>query len=375
MDYSKFYTPPQIATLLVNRISISPPKEVVDICCGSCNLLHAAKKRWNSVELIGVDIDQQHFSDINFKQMDGRKYATENPKKYSLVLANPPFDFVENPREFPLLFQDVFSNYNTKRLENEMLIANLNLLHENGTLVIILPSTFVEATTNTIIRGIVGKNYYVREIIKLPSDTFGSTNINSYALIINNSLPENAPTLYSRLELNGEHFAFVDEYTMPYSDISVGKWCSHIFTDSIDSLDIRRGNISSQTFSDKGIAVLHTAKKSSNWIPSQRYCTVDSKNLVYAERGDILVSRIGKSAGQWCLYQGERIPISDCLFRIKDPSGQIFDKIKGHTYSLPQKGVATRYITVADFKSWYSSLPHSQNETVLTDQGKGKLLA
>ena len=375
MDYSKFYTPPQIATLLVDRISVSSPNEVVDICCGSCNLLHAAKKRWNKAQLIGVDIDQHASPDVIFTQMDGRKYATESRKKYSLVLANPPFDFVESIREFPLLFQGVFSNYNTKRLENEMLIANLLLLQENGTLVIILPSTFVEATTNATIRSILGKNYHICEIIKLANNTFGTTNINSYALIIKNSTPKKKTTLYSTVVFNGHHFMFADEHHISQDDIASGDWCKHIFSIAIDSLDIRRGNISSQMFSDNGIAVLHTAKKSEAWVPSLRYSDIAHEHLIYAEHGDILVSRIGKSAGQWCLYKGEKTPISDCLFRIKDPSGQVFNRIKGHTYNLPQKGVATRYITMNDFRSWYSSLPHDDNETGASHQNEEQLLA
>ena len=44
MDYSKFYTPPIIATALINELCISEPHKVIDICCGSCNLLLAAKK-------------------------------------------------------------------------------------------------------------------------------------------------------------------------------------------------------------------------------------------------------------------------------------------------------------------------------------------
>ena len=360
MDYSKFYTPPQIANLLVRKVNVPHPDTAIDICCGSCNLLRAAKKRWKNTTLFGVDIKPHIASDLNFMEMDGRQYAIKHAKKYPLVLANPPFDFVKTNREFPLLYQGVFSSYSTKRLENEMLLANLLLLQENGTLVIILPSTFVEAESNTAIRSLIGKNYYVREIIKLPEDTFGASNINSYALIIKNSSPKKKTTNSSCVIFENEQFLFENKCTVPQKDIQAGRWYDR-YSATNEAFDIRRGNVSSQMFCDKGTAILHTAKKSEQWKPSLRYCAVSGENLVYAESGDIIISRIGKSAGQWGIYRGEKILISDCLYRIKDPTGKILNRLQGHEYDFPQKGVATRYITINDFKSWYCSLSSDVN--------------
>lgn len=359
LDYSKFYTPHQVANLLVRRINVPQPEKVIDICCGSCNLLHAAKKRWGNAKLIGVDIDSQMSVDVNFMEMDGRQFAIDNAKQYSLVLANPPFDFVGKSREFPLLYQGIFSSYYTNRLENEMLLANLILLKDEGTLVIILPSTFVEADTNAKIRALIGKNYYVREIIKLPEDTFGASKINSYALVIKNSSPSKKTTRAYVVVFEDGKFSFSKKRVVPQKDIRAGRWCEYICSSINADIDIQRGNISSQMFCEKGTAILHTAKKSEQWEPSLRHCAVGDREPIYAEAGDIIVSRIGKAAGQWCVYEGEKVPISDCLYRIKDPTGEILNRIQGHEYDLPPKGVAARYITMNDFKSWFSSLPNN----------------
>ena len=99
---------------------------------------------------------------------------------------------------------------------------------------------------------------------------------------------------------------------------------------------------------------------------------VSDDNLVYAESGDIIISRIGKSAGQWCIYHGERIPISDCLYRIKDPTGIISSRLQGHKYDLPPKGVATRYITINDFKTWYCLLLNDANVEKITPSEQTK---
>jgi len=48
-----------------------------------------------------------------------------------------------------------------------------------------------------------------------PEDTFGSSNINSYALIIKNSLPKKKTTSYSSVILENEQFSFVNKHTVP----------------------------------------------------------------------------------------------------------------------------------------------------------------
>jgi len=357
LDYTKFYTPPATATVLVDKLNIPKPDVVIDICCGSCNLLHAARNRWKSANLVGVDTNANLSADISIITMDGRRFATNNPNKYPLVLANPPFDCMSSSKEFPMLYCGVFERYQTKRLENEMLLANLILLRENGTLVIIMPSTFVEAESNIAIRSLLGTNYYIKNIIKLPDDTFGTTGIRSYALIIKNCTPRRRITKFSEIISCGEELKTIDVETVPQKRIAVGEWyINTCLTHNKGQYNIRRGNISSQMFSETGKMLLHTSKRCDDWKPSLRMFSTNIDNLIYAETGDIIVSRIGKSAGQWCRYEGETIPISDCLYRIKDSDGLIYKAIKGHSFDFPQKGVATRYITMNDFLSWINCI-------------------
>ena len=162
MVYSKFYTPPEIASALINELAISKPPKIVDICCGSCNLLFAAKKKWTEAILYGVDITDQSFSEkVVFEKKDGRQFSIEHSHEFSLVVANPPFDYVDTKKQFPELFVNEFEELYTSRLEIEMLIANIRLLQQDGVLLIILPSSFVEAETYEKIRKIIANNYYI----------------------------------------------------------------------------------------------------------------------------------------------------------------------------------------------------------------------
>ena len=357
MDNSKFYTPPIIATLLINELNGSAPDTIIDICCGSCNLLYAAGKRWPNAKLYGVDIVKHDTPSVYFTQMDGREFTVMHSRKYELVLANPPFGFMEKEREFPNLYAGVFSGLQTKRLENEMFLANLHLMQENGMLLIIVPSTFVEGISHKAIRKIIGKNYFVKSIIKLPKDTFGASYIKSYALIIKHRKNKQQVTsLYSIISANHKGYKFTAPKNVSEEKMMDGEWLGREqFFPDVD-LRLRRGNISSQSFVSSGIPVLHTAKPEQNWIPSTRYIESTTKSLVYAEYGDIIISRVGKSAGQWCQYKGDRRAISDCLYVLKDTDGSIIKRIRGKKYSLALKGVSTPYITMEDFAFWYCSL-------------------
>lgn len=357
MDHSKYYTPPKVAEFLVNQISIGEPSKIIDICCGSCNLLYAAGAKWSSANLYGVDILAHKNENIEFVQEDGRKFAIEHPSSFELVLANPPFEKVSDKKSFPQLYDDITIKYCTTRLEIEMLFANLKILCDNGTLVIIMPSTFVTGNRNKSIRCYLAQKYYLQEIIWLPDNVFGTSMISCCALIIkktNNIDRKN--TQRTEVQFSDGKYHVSSTKTISNNNINCGRWEECTANDVTIKVISRRGNISSQYFTDKGIPILHTSKYQNPWKPSVRYIKELKTNAVYAEYGDIIVSRVGRSAGQWCRYYGERIIISDCLYIIKDPHGYIAQIIDEKQYSFPIKGVATHYITMSDFLAWVESL-------------------
>jgi len=360
MDYTKFYTPPQIAELLVKQIHVPVPVKVIDICCGSCNLLHAAQKKWRNVCLFGVDVNMCKQKDVKFTQADGRKFVLKNPVRFPLVLANPPFDKVPEKNKFKVLFNGMQSKSVTSRLEIEMLFANLRLLKEHGTLMIIMPSTFVESERNNSFRVFLAQNYFIQKIIHLPDDTFGASQIRSYALFIKNEEPKYRKTKMFNVVDNGDGYAISKLKSITFTAIKKGSWSvlPQKKCENTQILSIKRGNISSHYFSDNGIPILHTAKIQQIWKPSIRFVkkSKGNSNAVFAEAGDIVISRIGKSAGQWFKYEGEKILISDCLFVLKDADGKIATKLTGKKYSYQLKGVATRYITANDFNNWYLNI-------------------
>lgn len=335
---------------------MDPPMSTIDICCGSCNLLYAVKNRWKNTCLFGVDIAKQKPDGVSFTNMDGRDYAIRSAQKYPLIVANPPFVRLTERGAFPELFEGLFQDVETSRLEIEMLIANLQLLDDNGKLLVIMPNTFVEGDRCRGIRKTIGTNYKVEHIIRLPDDTFGSTGIKSYAIVISRQPEEKVQTCVSEMygDKDSSSYTISKTESISFLDIRDGKWTGENTCIAPD-LKIRRGNISSEFFISDGIPVLHTAKLAAEWKPSVRYVNELTKNPVYAADGDIIISRIGKSAGCWCVYSGERTAISDCLYCFEKPSNTVLARIEGKKFDKRQRGVATRYITKNDFVSWMYS--------------------
>ena len=357
VDYSKFYTPPEIADILVKQLNISAPSKIVDICCGSCNLLHAAGKRWSKASLFGVDVIEHTSTDVICFQSDGRKFALEHTHQYPLVLANPPFDFVTTKNEYPELYKSLPPKYRTSRLEIELLLANLKLLEDQGMLMIIMPSTFVNAETHYKIRTYLAEKFYIQKIIHLPNETFGAAKISSCALIIKRDNPQRKYTKRFNITIENNTYSISKPVNIRQNLIRTGKWDDlPMNREKTRYISFHRGNISSQSFEKQGIPILHTAKMQHPWKPSIRYVSNSNETMVCAESGDIVVSRIGKSAGQWHKYHGPKILVSDCLYVIKDPTGVINQKLNNQQYSYPQKGVAARYITMADFTAWLEAL-------------------
>ncbi len=351
MDYRKYYTPVGLADSIIEEIVDCHPEKVIDICCGSCNLLIAARKRWNNALLYGVDIVDVYNEKVHFTKSDGREFACKCEMKFDLIVANPPFGRIEDDKKYPELYDGIYGG-RSSRLEVEMLFANIKLLKRDGVLMIILPSSVIEGDSFINLRKVLAHDYHINKVIHLPIDSFGHGRINTYAVEIINDKKISSPTYVGTLDKLIGHK--IDYKSKDIRDIYNGLWVTEEEITNT-KYDIKRGRISSCDFTESGIKVLHTSKVDygDKWQPSIRYADVGETKLVYAERGDIVFARVGKSAGKWTRYNGRiKMPISDCLFRIKDPEGEIYSTIRGKKYDSPLKGVATRYITINDICKW-----------------------
>ena len=353
--YSKYYTPLPVASQLMGLIKINDHSNVVDICCGSCNLLSVAKQKNKKINCTGVDIDPVETPDFRIIKDDGRLFATNHANQFDYALANPPFGNSGENSFAESLFIGDYDGINSSRLEIEMLIANLLLLKEDGVLLIILPSTTIDGTSTINVRRTIAAKHHIHSIIDMPLNAFCPHRIKCSAIIIEKQ--KNVNRVATQLFSMNSQYTLTKTGSIDHEDISDGNW-SKTKTKNKPSFLIHQGKIPSQLFSQTGEEVLHSGKYAANWSPCVRFTEIPEQHtkMIYAETGDILISRIGASAGQKMIYSGPAKLISDCLLIIKNPTKEEAKNILKMDMRKLVKGLSTPYVTATNIYEQYCSL-------------------
>ena len=339
---------------------------MVDISCGPFNLLKSAQKKFPNARCVGIDIEEQDTSDcsrIEFVKQDGRVFAKEQNAKgkfFDLILTNPPFGRLEKEKR---LFENEADSVLCSRYECEMMYAN-TLLAKEGTLIIaILPTTFVEGELYLKYREKLAEEYEINLLVKLPSDVFSKGEISAYAVVLRkSSFEKKRPTSVGEATFDDLVWKISCERSVSADRVQKGIWILPQVTvdDEKKKVDkIFRGNISSVYFSENGEKILHCSSRfeEGEWVPSQRYCSeYQIENPKHVMSGDIIINRIGKNAGYWTKYSGEKQLVSDCLIVVRGGE-QLEEFLTCHSVEgrlvVPIRGVATKYISISDLTLLY----------------------
>lgn len=365
-DY-KYYTPVTLLDALLEYIPDKQIENVVDISCGSFNLLKSALKKYPNAKCVGVDIEDQdikEYCDIRFVKQDGRVFSKQQHAKgvaFDLILTNPPFGRLKKEDR---LFEDEPNAELCSRYECEMMYANSLLAQEGSYMIAILPATFVEGDLYLKYRKKLAKDYEIRQLIKLPGNVFSRGDISAYAIILyRTDAGKIRDTQTGNAIYEDSKWIISCEQAVAPTNIMRGSWVTSNFSivpkekKEIDC--IYRGNISSTYFSVDGDEILHCSSifEHGAWMPLLCHCKdYPRKSVKYVHDGDIIVNRIGKNAGFWTKYVGESRLISDCLIVIHGGTG-IEEYLKQYStdgrLEIPLKGVATKYISISDLLSSY----------------------
>lgn len=370
MERYNYYTPIELAECILKLIPDVNVGTIIDICCGSWNLLKAAKNRYPTAKVYGVDVDtnsQNHkLGDALFYKEDGREFALDmkNARQtYDLILSNPPFGYLqEENRKYnsnECVYAGCYSGLINKRYEGEMVQANMFLAHINSVLVFILPNTFVEGDSLKKARCQIANDYQICNVIKLPNNTFERGLINTFAIIMKKGSLTNSSTKLYEAKNNG-NWELLLKGELSYNSIIKGDWWDTIsaIEKNVD-IHLCRGNLSSNYFVDCGEMVFHNASKVGEiWKPSVRYFDVKSVHspIIRARQGDILVNRVGKGAGYWWQNTFTNVAVSDCIIIVENKIDDLLERFKKSSNSdgrlkVPIHGVATPYLTAKDLRN------------------------
>jgi len=261
---------------------------------------------------------------------------------------------------------EYYSGLTGSRYECEMIQANLLLAHNESILMFILPSTFILGDTFRKARCQISTNFHVHSIVKLPHDTFCRGRINTFAVIMTKHKNEACEQLKLYDAENKNGWTLKHTRNLNYEDTLGGFWWVHPEKHiAARDCNIHRGTISSSCFASSGCNVIHcAAKQTADWQPSIRYFNPQKapRQILYAELGDILIDRIGKGAGYWCINTHHHTPVSDCIFVISKAPDLVISALKNHSdnsgrLNIPTRGVATPYITTQDVLDLLGAVP------------------
>lgn len=337
MNLNQYYTKSEFSDLLVSNLSLEAPYRAVDLGFGAGDLLYAAKRRWNTIDLIGIDIDPQNVQEANLKKSiyaihhDG--FCPHLPdliiEKYGaidLLISNPPYYSKELDVDIMKIlrsvsFDDLISN-NVKKIPAELvfLAQNIRLLNKNSELAIILPAGLISGERWSPLRKHLFENYHLKRIIQLPSGSFKRTEAQAFILILKmKSTDENNILELSHVYSNQSIFISKEE-AIQRSDYD------YYSSRALTPLNKKIKNIKYSIFRGKA-SYAELKKTKYNYIHTTGLTNTPSEisfdnhtyeSQVVTQPGDILIARVGRR----CLGRVARVTsgqaiVSDCIIVIR----------------------------------------------------------
>lgn len=372
MQLNQYYTEQTYGDALVKSLSLSSPKIALDLGFGAGNLLHAAKRRWKNLNLVGIDIDKSNVHDAKSKSfidaltLNGFEPCLPNIiedrfGEIDLLVSNPPYFSCELDRSNKEILKSIgllecLSN-NVKKIPAELifLAQNLRLLSQSGELGIIVPAGLISGEKWKPIREFLFSSYCVSNVVQLPTNSFKQTDAQTFILTLKhkNSIEHSIPLSHIN---ESETFNISKKNAIERSDYNYYKECSG-FDASIEltanDFSLYRGNISHGDLACLSSEHLHTTAmpdlpvtKGFDFMPFE-----GGKNT---NAGDILIARVGRRClGRTMYIESGNIPISDCIIGVRPKSDELGEKI-WKKLSSPQcreylenvsLGVGAKYIT------------------------------
>lgn len=394
-----------LADSLVSKIPIGNAKRVLDLCVGSGNLLAAARAKWPSAFLVGVDLDPDAVADCNrrfsaptlFVQGDARLLypGAENnsfrelaKNDFDIVLANPPFTQNDDSAQFSLpeldsLTSSVDLGSACRRVEGQLLIHNLLYLRDGGYLVAIIPNGVLSCDRFAGLRKWVIMQGESLKVIRLPENMFKGSEASVSALILkkksaNRTSETSDPIDFTLLEAKAQ------ANTIAVKTIYKGKLNPNINNARLDTVHefqelpgnystlkefasiIKRGAFipESNLGSVGSCHYIHsTSIKNGSLELNNRSAYVMNERIVktkvYVGQGDILVVRVGRTLGTVGIVADSAHGglVSSCLFLVR-PNGidpyslalLLQCEVSQEYYCAVARGTAARFLTYEDIR-------------------------
>lgn len=175
-------TPNNIAELIASIGKLKQPKSVIDICCGTGNILYYFKDtpllKGNDINSNVIQLAKHINPNIEFLATDSLQYDFEN-SKYDLVIGSLPFGGRTS---------------DNKQIEIELMKKGLSLLNKNGTAFFIVPEGILISQSRNALdfRQKIISEFALDMVVSLPQSIFYPyTGVKTSILVIRNGKSNN----------------------------------------------------------------------------------------------------------------------------------------------------------------------------------------
>ncbi|MBA6408861.1 N-6 DNA methylase [Pseudoalteromonas sp. 5Ae-yellow] len=374
MHLNQYYTQNIYGDALIQSLSISSPKIALDLGFGAGDLLHAARRRWKDLSLIGVDIDRQNIIRANsgklIKTLELNGFELALPQlireqfgNIDLLISNPPYFSCDlNDTNKRILHDIGLLDCISKKLnkipaELIFLAQNLRLLSKSGELGIILPAGLISGQKWQPVREFLLSNYQITNVIQLPVESFKKTDAQTFILILKHRQSQNSLGCVRLSNMSEASFLNISRSQAisraDYNYYKTAKSLINVEKPTTKSFEIFRGNKSHNVLSLSNCEHVHTT----NMPPVPERINLFGKKIEgekVATTGDILIARVGRRCiGRVAIVETGQAIVSDCIIVIspknKFDSEVIWNIVSSFNFKSylvnAALGVGAKYIT------------------------------
>lgn len=378
MHLNQYYTEDLYSDRLVNSLSVEEPNLALDLGFGAGGLLHAAKRRWTNINLVGVDVDRKNVLSakrdklIDAIELNGfssvlPEIILEKYGKVDLLVSNPPYFSKSLDHECKRILSHsglldcISARARYVPAELVFLAQNLRLLTLDGEIGIILPAGLISGEKWKGFREILFKEFYVSNVIQLPINSFKGTDAQTFILTISRIKKDKVYTVNVSHALCEKNYDITVDEAIARADFQYYESNNNLAISSElmhSDFSIFRGQLSHKDLKSSVENFIHTTEMPSE--PQSKYISYNPvSGLVNANKGDILIARVGsRCLGRSVYIHSGSLPVSDCIIIIRPNNRKIgsiiWEKVSSdigvNFLKDTSLGVGAKYITHQSIK-------------------------